>query len=397
MSHIDSLNILPTADLSDKLARTRRLMADAGLDWIVVSDNASKYYYTGRVFIGNILLGADRILYFVRRPDGLAGDDVYYVHKPENIPDILHDLGIERLGRVGFELNQSSYGLIVRLAAALGVDIAGNADRVIMASRAVKTDYEISKIRESSVCLGEVYRTVPSLYAEGMTDVGLQIEIERISRLKGCLGLFRINGEEMELNMGSVLVGDNADAPATYDFAMGGAGVDPSLPAGANGTAIAPGHSIMVDTNGDFTGYMTDMTRTFVLGSIADTAVRAHRLTIEICDEMSRMARPGVRAADLYNRAIEMVKAAGLAGFFMGHRYQAGFIGHGVGVAINELPVIAPRSRDVLALNNVIAFEPKFVIPGTGAVGIENTYVVRADGLECLTDAPTNLVNLERR
>jgi len=397
MSHINALNILPTADLDDKLARTRRLMADAGLDWIVVSDNASKYYYTGRVFIGNILLGTDRILYFVRRPDGLSGNGVHYVHKPENIPGILCDLGIESLGRVGFELNQSSYGLVVRLSAALGVDIAGNADNIIMAARAVKTDYEIEKIRVSSQRLAKVYRAVPSLYAEGMTDVGLQIEIERISRLNGCIGLFRINGEEMELNMGSVLAGDNADAPSTYDFAMGGAGVDPSLPAGANGTVIAHGHSVMVDTNGDFTGYMTDMTRTFRIGDISDTAVRAHNLSIEICAEMSRMARPGVRAADLYNRAIEMVKAADLAGFFMGHRHQAGFIGHGVGVAINELPVIAPRSRDVLVLNNVIAFEPKFVIPGVGAVGIENTYVVRADGLECLTDAPEELINLERR
>ncbi|MDE7443677.1 MAG: M24 family metallopeptidase, partial [Muribaculaceae bacterium] len=77
------------------------------------------------------------------------------------------------------------------------------------------------------------------------------------------------------------------------------------------------------------------------------------------------------------------------------HRQHAGFIGHGVGIEINELPVIAPRSRDILQADNVIALEPKFVIPHVGAVGIENTYVVTADGLKCLTNAPEEIIGLE--
>ena len=72
-------------------------------------------------------------------------------------------------------------------------------------------------------------------------------------------------------------------------------------------------------------------------------------------------------------------------------------MGHGVGIEINERPVIAPRSRDVLAAGNVIALEPKFVIPGTGAVGIENTYVVLENGAaRCLTNAPEEIVMFEQ-
>ena len=78
----------------------------------------------------------------------------------------------------------------------------------------------------------------------------------------------------------------------------------------------------------------------------------------------------------------------------MGHRQKAGFVGHGVGIEINEMPVIAPRSRDIIAPGNVIAFEPKFVIPGAGAVGIENTYCVGADRTECLTNAPEQFITL---
>ena len=80
----------------------------------------------------------------------------------------------------------------------------------------------------------------------------------------------------------------------------------------------------------------------------------------------------------------------------MGHRQHAGFIGHGVGIEINELPVIAPRSRDIIREHNVIALEPKFVIPDTGAVGIENTYIVHSDHVECITPAPEEIIYFDR-
>ena len=193
--------------------------------------------------------------------------------------------------------------------------------------------------------------------------------------------------------MGNLLVGENADNPSPYDFAMGGAGMDPSLPVGADGTIIKPGVSVMVDVNGNFTGYMTDMTRCYAVEPLPERAARAHQLSIDICAELARMGRPGVEAKALYNRALEMATETGFAESFMGHRQHAGFVGHGVGIEINELPVIAPRSRDILAAGNVIALEPKFVIPGVGAVGIENTYRVTDSGpMERLTDAPEEII-----
>ncbi|MBD5297663.1 MAG: aminopeptidase P family protein, partial [Bacteroides sp.] len=200
------------------------------------------------------------------------------------------------------------------------------------------------------------------------------------------------SGTSMELYMANLLVGDNADNPTPYDFAMGGAGLDPSLPVGCNGTEIRPGESVMADVNGNYTGYMTDMTRTFALGELSSISMKAHQCSIDICRELSAMARPGTPAKALYVKAEEMAKEAGLHEYFMGHRQKAGFVGHGLGIEINEHPVIAPRSRDIIAEGNVFAIEPKFVVPGTGAVGIENTYCVGADKTECLTNAPEPII-----
>lgn len=106
------------------------------------------------------------------------------------------------------------------------------------------------------------------------------------------------------------------------------------------------------------------------------------------------MAKPGTPTASMYEKAVAMAEEAGLTDYFMGHAQKAGFVGHGVGIEVNELPVLAPKSRDVLAVGNVIAIEPKFVIPSVGAVGIENTYVVTEDGLDVITDAPEDLKEL---
>ena len=194
--------------------------------------------------------------------------------------------------------------------------------------------------------------------------------------------------------MGNVLGGENADTPTPYDFAMGGEGLDQSLPIGCNGTVLRRGNTLMVDMNGNFTGYMTDMTRSFRIGEVPQLAIDAHRLSIDIHNRLREAIRPGFAAAEAYNLAVAMVADAGLDDYFMGHRQKAGFIGHGVGIEVNELPVLAPRSRDVFSAGNVIAIEPKFVIPGVGAVGVENTYLVTDNGLECLTNFPEELADL---
>lgn len=375
-----------------RLEKVRGIMNDKKIDALLISDNANKYYLTGRVFSGYIYLPLKgEPIYFVKRPVTMKGDGVVSIRKPEQIAE---SIGMLPPATIGLELATASYSKVERLRRIFPQSELADASSVMSAARAVKTAEELEKIRISGIKQDHVYRKIPTLYTEGMTDVELQVEIERESRLEGCLGQFRINGDDMELYMGNILVGDNADVPTPYDFAMGGEGMDPSLPVGCNGTVIKPGNSVMVDVNGNYTGYMTDMTRTYYVEEIGDLARKAHECSIAICHRLAELGRPGTEAKALYEEAEKMAREAGLHEYFMGHRQKAGFVGHGVGIEINELPVIAPRSRDILQENNVIALEPKFVIPKTGAIGIENTYVVTPDGLKPLTNTPEGLTSL---
>ena len=371
-------------------------MSDVHADGLLICDNVNLYYVSGRIFRGYCYIPVKgEPIFFVRRPLGLNGTQVVYIRKPEEIGEYLQKNGIAFPDKLLLESDSISYSDYKRYETIFIPKEVLNGTALLRRCRSIKTPYEIDLIRRSGELHAKAYETIPSLYRKGMTDVEFSIELEHECRKLGSLGIFRIFGQSMEIFMGSVLAGDNADTPSPYDFAMGGAGLDVSLPVGCNGTVLTEGMSLMVDMGGNFTGYMTDMTRTYAIGSVQELALKAHETSIAIHQAIAAKSRPGVAAKDLYELAAEMANDARLSDYFMGHRQKAGFIGHGVGIEINEAPVLAPRSRDILAEGMVFALEPKFVIPGTGALGIESTYAVTADGVEKLTVCKEELISLQ--
>ncbi|MBO7317550.1 MAG: aminopeptidase P family protein [Bacteroidales bacterium] len=384
------------SEISIRKAKIVAALKAMNTDAILIGTNVNNYYIAGRVFSGYAYINSEGFMhYYVKRPALLKGDNVTYIRKPEDIPALLQQAGVALPATLALEMNFMSYSDVTRLAKSFPEATATNGSAIMSYVRSTKTAYEIEKIRTSAQGHMSVYKNLQGIYHSGMTDAELQIEIESRLRRAGCLGIFRVAGPSMEVFMGSLISGDNADNPSPYDFAMGGAGLDSSLPGGCNGTEIKPGMSTMVDLCGNFTGYMSDISRTYSVGTLSELAQKAHQCSIDIHHAVVAMARPGVKAADIYNLTRTMAEEAGLGEYFMGHNQQAGFVGHGVGIEINESPVLAPRSRDVLEAGNVIALEPKFVIPGTGAVGIENTYLITADGIENLTDFTEEIMPLD--
>lgn len=384
---------IPSSEIDFRISKIQSLLVATGIDAIVLNNNANLFYTAGYIFNGYVYIPkTGNAIYFVRRPVGLSANNIIYINKPEQI---VEHIDISKLSTIGLELDTTSYSTIERLNKIFPNATITNASGILRKVRSTKTPFEIECLIQSGEKHAKTYSQISSVYRDGMTDLEFQIEIERLSRLEGCLGQFRISGDSMEIFMGNLIAGENADNPSPYDFAMGGAGLNPSLPVGCNGTTIAQNTSIMVDLNGNFTGYMTDMTRVFSVGEIGELAKKAHKCSQHINHELAAMGKPGTPAKALFERALAIATEEELDMYFMGHRQHAGFVGHGVGIEVNELPVIAPRSKDILEENNIIALEPKFVIPQVGAVGIENTYVVTPEGMKSITNAPEEIISLD--
>ena len=152
----------------------------------------------------------------------------------------------------------------------------------------------------------------------------------------------------------------------------------------------------MIDMSGNYTAYQTDMTRVYAIGKLPEKACKAHETARQIQEKITDIARPGTSCSQIYKIAEEIAVRANLSANFMGTRQQAKFVGHGVGLQINEPPVFTPRSSEILLPGMTFALEPKFVIPGTGAVGIENTFLVTENGLEKITQFPEDIVELTK-
>ena len=376
-----------------RVERAQQALQECGADALLVSSNVNLLYMAGQIINGYVYVPiTGQAILFVRRPKGIEGANVSYIRKPEDIPAILAERGVAAPSKLAFEADFMSYSEYTRVAGCFADTELVNGSGILRSLRAVKSEYELDMMRESARKHDMVYAQISEMYHKGMSDVELSAAIESAGRKLGSLGIFRIGGSSMEIFGGSILAGENADAPSPYDFALGGAGMHPSLPIGANGTVLEPEMAIMVDMGSNFTGYMTDMSRVFAVEKITNPlALRAHQVSIDIQNEICKVAKPGVQAKALYELAYSIVEKEGLKEYFMGHNQQAGFMGHGVGIEINELPVLAPRSRDILCKGMAFAMEPKFVIPGVGAVGTENTYIVTEDGLERITHFPQEI------
>ena len=382
-------------DLFLRQKKVQNAMLKAGVDGMLLTTDVNIYYMTGLVFSGYYYLPVDdEPILFVKRPGGLSGERLFPIRKPEQIPDIFVSNGWALPENVLLEADEISYNEYMRLQNVFQFKKTNNATTFMRTIRMVKTPWEIDQLRISAERHAATYSKIPNCYRPGMTDLHLQAEIEHQMRLNGSIGVFRAFGPGMNIFMGSLLAGENAQTPSPFDFALGGGGQSAFCPIGANGTMLKSGMSVMVDMAGNYTDYLTDMTRVYSIGKLSELAYSAHQVSLEIQCAVEAAAKPGALCADLYNLSYSIVEKAGLTEYFMGTRQQAKFVGHGIGLEINEPPVMTPRSKELLEPCMTFALEPKFVIPQVGAVGIENSFLVTDTGVEKITIFEEEIIQL---
>jgi Xaa-Pro dipeptidase len=296
--------------------------------------------------------------------------------------------------RVGFTFDVAP-GAVERFwARALGAELA-DVSAPLRVQRSVKSPWELDRMRETAALLCGVYREIPSFLRAGMREVDLAAEIEYRMRKAGNEGSPRLRGFNQEFFMGLALAAGSATAPSYFDGPVTGRGLSPSSPLGASVEAVPRDVPVLLDYTAMKAGYVTDMTRIAVCGRLAPELARAFDVALAIQDEVVRGLTPGAIPSELWSRAKALAESEGLGDRFMGPPgAQARFVGHGVGLELDELPVLAPGLDTPLVRGQVLAIEPKFVLPGLGAIGIENTWAVDEGGGARITELPDAVVTL---
>lgn len=381
---------LKASEIAQRLLKLQRKLQEKNLDGCLITSNVNLYYYAGTVQAAYLFLPREgEPILFTRKNYRQARaqsplKEICLIKKPEEIKELLTEVGIKpaQLGLELATLPVKDYQRLVQIFSGIEVHDISN---LIREQRAVKSPYELQQLKATGAKAAVVFEAFPRLIKAGMLDYELAAAVEYEFRKAGHIGLIRNYGANQDFFFGQVLVGDNALEPPAYDLALGGQGLSRAFPLGTSGKALKPGQTILIDYVANFYGYNVDISRTYSLGSLPAEQNKAYQVAQEIQEKIAMTAKPGVSCAALYDLALKTVKNYNLEQYFMGYEEQAKFVGHGLGLELNELPVLAAKFKVELQAGMVIALEPKFVFPHIGAVGLENTFVVGEHGLEKIT------------
>lgn len=274
-------------------------------------------------------------------------------------------------------------------------------DQVLTLARSVKSKWELEKLRLSgSRHHQSLYTDLPARLHPGMTERQISHLAWEVFFEHGHSGILRMNSFGEEIFLGHVAAGENGNYPNHFNGPLGVKGEHPATPyMGYAGTVWQPGSPLAVDIGFCLEGYHTDKTQLYWGGpqsSIPDTVRRAHDTCIEIQQHVAGRMRPGAIPSEIYVECLAMAEKAGFTeGFMALGKSKVPFVGHGIGLGIDEFPVLAKRFDAPMETGMVMAVEPKIGIPGVGMVGVENTFEITTNGAECITGADYDMVCVE--
>ena len=259
----------------------------------------------------------------------------------------------------------------------------------------IKSAYEIKQIKKATAILDIGFDEIKRIIHPGMTELEIDGHLAMIARREGHMGTMRMRGWNQEMTYAHVLSGDNGSVVSLLNSPHGGSGNTPAMAQGAGFRRIKKNEPIGIDFGVAVNGYIGDMFRTYVIGNLPDPLKRAYDCAQKILALLSEKAQPGIPCAELYEAAVERAAKEGLREFFMGHgEGQVKFIGHGIGLEIDDYPIISPHFNTVLEKGMVLALEPKFVFPKKGLVGLEDDYLVTSNGTKRLTQTNQTLIQI---
>ncbi|MCU0587438.1 MAG: Xaa-Pro peptidase family protein [Syntrophobacteraceae bacterium] len=397
------LSNVPMEEVAARIVALQRLLQRSEVDVAVIRQNADLFYFTGTVQDAHLIVPAvGRPVFLVKRDVRRAESQspvrpVVPLSTVKDVPRwVFEACGTESVERIGMELDvlpaSTFFFYDEKLFARQQiVDVSGLVRQV----RMIKSPWEIGMMRGAARISQSVADAAPRWLTEGVSELELSIELERVARLAGHLGLIRLRAFNMDMYFGHVLSGPEAAIPSYADAPTGGEGLSAAFGQGPGMRRIQAGEIVSVDTMMNHNGYLNDQTRNFCIGRPPGRLMAAYDDVREMHRRFRERARPGAVTGELYEEVCRWAREAGWEAHFMGHGdSRVSFVAHGLGIEVDEFPFVAQGQKLTLREGMTFAFEPKLILPGEGIVGLENTYLVTSAGLESLNTATEELLIL---
>ncbi len=396
------MDLLPKSEPAHRVRQIQSWMQQNSVDAVFILQNTDLYYFSGTAQSGLLCLpsvGAPVYLVsksLTRARQESAWERIIPISKLEDAPDILAAEGIRRLGKVGLEIDVLPTAYYLKICRLFPDAEFVDASKAIRMIRMIKSLYEVGQIRKASQMIVRAWQELPSWIRLGATELEVLAQMERFLRLQGHQGIQRTRGFNYEVGYGAFSAGPNACFPTSFPGSTGFMGLYPAISNTGSTRRLARGEPLLVDISGGYGGYLADAARTFVLGELAADMREAHKVLLRLNGEIESMLKPGTECRQICDFAFDSIKGSPYADNFMGagdNRLR--YVGHGVGLELDELPVLSSGSDLKLEPGMTLAIEPKIFFPERGGVGIENMYQITETGCEKLTSFREEIIAVE--
>jgi Xaa-Pro aminopeptidase len=381
--------------MSDKrIDALRKILAEQQINAAVLLYSRDLLYYAGVSIPSILLITPQTSRLFIRRAMEFAVADstVMDVEPDGSLRKIAEQLKEEKLQRtrIGLELDVIPAELYLRLQSELPDAQFVNISPHILNQRMVKDEDELKLVRISAEMTDKAHRRAQEVIRGGMPEIAMAAEIEaelRRNKHEVILINRRFDAHTMYGMIGS---GENLARFAGFANVASGIGLSRAMRISASDRIMNRGDVVMIDITGCYHGYITDVTRMYVIGGASK---KQREVFDELClvqDEIFSNIRPGVPVSEVYERGLSAAAKSNYSDYFMGYHEKGKFVGHGIGLELDEPPVIGPDDPTIIRENMTLVIEINTIIPGFGAIKVEDSFIVHSDGIEILS-------NIERR
>jgi Xaa-Pro aminopeptidase len=389
----------PKAEVYQRIGILKKHLKKENIDAAMIMQRVDLFYFCGTFQQACLYVPVDGepILMVNKNTERAKAesflDTIVHMDSPKRIPEIIKTKGYGMPARLGLELDVLPTNMFLTYQKLFkGTDIK-DISLPIRLQRAVKSSYELDIMRRAAELSDQVAGLVPSVLREGITELELAGLIEAEARRLGHQGVIRMRLWGSEMFYGHLLSGPTGAVPSYLSSPTGGTGASPAIGQGPSYKTILRHEPVMLDYIFAYNGYLSDHTRIYSLGALPQELLAAHAAMLEVQQMIKKVAKPGVASGEIYDLALAKTMELGYEDHFMGAGGErVRFVGHGIGLEVDEFPFLAAGQKFKLQAGMTIALEPKLIFPGKGVVGIENTHAVTENGLEQFGKYPDDIV-----
>lgn len=365
--------------------------AISNIDIAFIFGRADMYYYSSIGQDGFLAVG-ETITRYIGRNLALASELTHLNIKAMPSFRVFKEISAElTISSIGLELDILPYKTVDYISKVFEHPEIVDISRDLREIRSVKSEAEINLMMEAAKQTDDSFDFARNNIKSGMSEMEISADIHHFLQNEGHPGWVQIRKFDHNYTaLAYVMAGESITYLNSGFGPITGKGSCRYHMNGPSKRKVKDGDAIIIDTTGVVEGYTADETRTFFLGQVPKLYENALEVCIEVQNLISKIMIDKSNAPEIYLEVIELIQKNELENNFMGiDDDRIRFIGHGVGLELDEFPVITPGYQNSIKTGQIVAIEPKFIFDNPkGGVGIEDTWVIRDNHAERLTKHP---------